>query len=309
MLRICKSCSEIVTNTARAALQARQDHARQKEQTMPALNGKIAVVTGASRGVGRGIALGLGEAGATVYVTGRTAAPGAARLRRTIYDAAEEVTRLGGKGIAVQCDQSKDNEVEAAFSHILEEAGQIDILVNNAWGGYENMVENGEFTWEQPFWEQPMWRWEVMLGNVRGYFVASRCAAPSMIAQGSGLIVNISFWAAQKHLGNAIYGVAKAATDKLAADFAHELRPHHVAAVSLYPGLVRTEGVMENAHFFDMSNSESPQYVGRAVAALASDARLMEKSGQVLLTAALGQEYGFADIDGKVIRPITLAEV
>lgn len=276
---------------------------------MPNLTGTIAVVTGASRGVGRGIALGLGEAGATVYITGRTAQTGAARLAGTIHDAAEEVTRMGGKGIAVRCDHNRDDDVEAAFARILAEAGHIDLLVNNAWGGYETMFESSEWTWDKPFWEQSYHRWDVMLANVRGYYTASRLAAPSMVARKQGLIVNISFWAAQKHMGNVIYGVSKAATDKLAADMAHELRPHNVAAVSLYPGLVRTEGVMENAQYFDMTNSESPQYVGRAVAALAADPNLMSKSGQVVLSAALGQEYGFADIDGKVIRPVTLAEV
>src|ERR671933_1630905 len=118
-----------------------------------------------------------------------------------------------------------------------------------------------------------------------------------MAAQGSGLIVNISFWAAQKHIGNVAYGVAKTATDKLTADTAHELRAHNVAVVSLYPGLVRTEGVMEAAAFLDLSNSESPQFIGRACAALAADSDIMRKSGQVLVAAALAQEYGFTDVD------------
>jgi dehydrogenase/reductase SDR family member 1 len=129
-----------------------------------------------------------------------------------------------------------------------------------------------------------------------------------MVAQQSGLIVNISFWAGQKYMGNAIYGVSKAATDRLAADMAHELQEHHVTAVSLYPGLVRTERVMRVAEFFDMSNSESPQFSGRAVAALAADPNILQKSGQVLVAAALAQEYGFTDIDGKQPRPLTLAE-
>jgi dehydrogenase/reductase SDR family member 1 len=275
---------------------------------MANLSGKIAIVTGASRGVGRGIALGLGEAGATVYITGRTVKPGTAVLPGTIYETAEEVTRIGGTGIALACDHNNDTEVEAAFRRVLAEHGKIDILVNNVWGGYERMVEDGEFTWGKPFWEQPMWRWDVMQANVRSYYVASRLVAPSMIAQGAGLIVNISFWAAQKYMGNTAYGMAKAATDKLAADIAHELRPYGVTAISLYPGLVRTESVMENADYFDMSNSESPQFVGRAVAALASDPQMFENSGQVLLTAVIAEKYGFDDIDGERIRPITLAE-
>ena len=130
-----------------------------------------------------------------------------------------------------------------------------------------------------------------------------------MVAQGSGLIVNISSWAAQKYLCNVAYGVSKAATDKMTADMSHELRAYNVAVVSLYPGLVRTEKVMEAAAFLDMSNSESPQFIGRAVAALASDPNIMQKSGQVLVAAALAQEYGFTDIDGKQPRPLTFDEV
>src|SRR5919202_45513 len=161
------------------------------------------------------------------------------------------------------------------------------------------MIERGEFTWPKPFWEQPLWRWDAMFdAGVRAYYRASQLAAPSMIARRRGLIVNISFWAAQKHIGNVAYGVSKAATDKLTADTATELKPHGVAVVSLYPGLVRTEGVMEAAAFLDLSNSESPQFIGRACAALAADPNVMAKSGQVLVAAALAQEYGFPDIAG-----------
>lgn len=172
------------------------------------------------------------------------------------------------------------------------------------------MVENGEFTWILPFWKQPLRRWDSMFAaGVRAHYVASAHAASMMVANKGGLIVSISFWAAQKYLSNVAYGVSKAATDKLTADMAHELRAHNVAAVSLYPGLVRTEKVMEAAAFLDLSNSESPQFVGRAVAALASDSNIMEKSGQVLVAAALAQEYGFTDADGKQPRPLTLEDV
>lgn len=177
-------------------------------------------------------------------------------------------------------------------------------------GGYENMVENGEFTWMLPFWKQPLWRWDAMFAaGVRAYYVASAHAARTMIAQQSGLIVDISFWAAQKYIGNVAYGISKAATDKMTADMAHELREYDVAAVSLYPGLVRTEKVMEAAAFLDLSNSESPQFIGRAIVALASDSNIMHKSGQVFVAASLAQEYGFTDIDGKQPRPLTLEEV
>jgi dehydrogenase/reductase SDR family protein 1 len=130
-----------------------------------------------------------------------------------------------------------------------------------------------------------------------------------MVAQRRGLIVNISFWAAQKHIGNVAYGVSKAATDKMTADMAHELRDYDVAAISLYPGLVRTEKVMEAAAFLDLSNSESPQFIGRSIVALASDSNIMQKSGQVLVAASLAQEYSFTDIDEKQPRPLTLEEV
>ena len=171
-------------------------------------------------------------------------------------------------------------------------------------------MENGAFTWTKPFWEQPLWRWDAMFGpGLRAHYRASQLAAPAMIAPRRGLIVNISFWAAQKHVGNVAYGVAKAATDKLTADMAFELRSHGVAVVSLYPGLVRTEKVMEAAQWLDLSNSESPDFVGRAVAALAADPDVLRHTGKILVAAQLAREYGFTDVDGKSPRPLTLADV
>jgi NAD(P)-dependent dehydrogenase (short-subunit alcohol dehydrogenase family) len=196
------------------------------------------------------------------------------------------------------------------FRQITKEQGRLDILVNSAWSGYENMMENGRFTWSLPFWEQPLWRWEAMVtSGVLASYLASTQAARLMIAQQSGLIVNVSFWAARKHIGNVAYGVSKAATDKMTADTAHELHKYNVAVVSLYPGMVRTEKVMEAAAYLDLTNSESPQFIGRAVAALATDSNIMEKSGSVLVAAALAREYGFTDTDGKQPRPLTLEEV
>ena len=160
--------------------------------------------------------------------------------------------------------------------------------MNNVWGGYERMVEDGAFTWGRPFWEQPLWRWDAMFGaGVRAHYHASQLAARSMVASGRGLIVNISTWAAQKHIANVAYGVSKAATDKMTADMAIELRPHGVTAVSLYPGLVRTEKVMEAAAWLDLTNSESPEFIGRAVAALAGDPDVMRHTGRVLVAAGL----------------------
>ncbi len=258
------------------------------------LKDKVALVTGASRGVGKGIALGLQEAGATVYITGRTA-PDQTWLPRNI--------------IPLRCDHRHDDEVAAVFERIRAEQGRLDVLVNNVWGGYDRMIENGDYTWETPFWQQPRWRWDAMFeAGGRAHFVASQFTAPLMIEQGSGLIVNISSWAGRKYLANTIYGVAKAATDRMAADMALELEAYDVAVVALYPGLVRTEKVMQAAEYFDLGNSESPRFVGRAVAALAADPDVMDKSGEILYTAALAEEYGFTDIDGKCPRVMTLAE-
>ena len=279
---------------------------------MPSLAGKVALVTGASRGVGRGVALGLGEAGATVYLTGRTVEEGqaAVTLPGTIYETAEQVTRLGGQGISIRCDHRNDQEVEAVFGRIRSEQNRLDILVNNVWGGYEHFNDGTEFWKEKGFWTVPISRWDKSFqSGIRAHYVASVLAAPIMIAQGSGLIVNISFFAAQKNNLGVAYGIAKAASDRMAATMAYELREHGVAAVSLYPGLVRTEAIMKAAQYFDLSNSESPQFIGRAVAALASDPNIMQKTGQVLVAAALALEYGFTDIDGKQPRPVKLEEI
>src|SRR4029453_8342647 len=159
------------------------------------------------------------------------------------------------------------------------------------WGGYERMIDNGAFTWSKPFWEQPIWRWDAMFSaGGRAHYLASQPAPPAMIARGRGLIVNISFWAAQKHIGNVAYGVSKAATDKMTADMAVELRPHGVAVVSLYPGLVRTEKVMEAAAWLALPNTESPQVVGRAVAARAADPAVMRHTGSVQVAAGVAIE-------------------
>ena len=260
---------------------------------MSNLQDRVALVTGASRGVGRGIAVGLAHAGARVYATGRHIAE----------------TDLGEGVIGISCDHTDDRAVDEVFERIDREAGRLDILVNSAWGGYERMVEDGRFTWGARFWDQPRWRWDAMMTTgARAAFVASQLAAKRMVERRSGLIVHISHWAAQKHIGNVLYGVAKGASDKMASDMAHELRPHDVVVVSLYPGLVRTEAVLA-AGVFDLSNSESPEFLGRAVAALATDPHASRWSGQVVVAAALAREYGFTDIDGAQPRALTIADV
>lgn len=264
------------------------------DDRMPTLDDRVAVVTGGTYGVGRGIARALADEGARVFVTGRSAAGDGAAAGIT----------------SIRCDHRDDAEVRDAFACIAEETDGIDILVNNVWGGYERMVDNGVFTWSRPFWEQPLWRWDAMFSaGVRAHYHASQLAVPSMMARGRGLIANISFWAAQKHIGNVAYGVSKAATDKLTSDMAVELRPHGVAVISLYPGLVRTEKVMEAAAWIDLTNSESPEFVGRAVAALAADPDVMRHTGSVQVAAGVAAAYGFVDVDGKAPRPLTLADV
>jgi NAD(P)-dependent dehydrogenase (short-subunit alcohol dehydrogenase family) len=271
---------------------------------MQPLQGKVALVTGASRGVGKGIAMSLGEAGATVYVTGRTLdeKQAAVPLAGTVTQTAEEVTRLGGRGIAIRCDHHDDAQVEAAFRQIQAEQGRLDILVNNAWAGYEGYATGSHYPPNFPFWQKPISYWDENLAGVRWTYVSTVFAAPMMVEQRGGLIVNISFGVPEP--GNPAYGVAKSATDRLSWEFAHQLREYNVAALSLYPGLVRTEGVLLNAQYFDMSKSESPQFTGRAVAALAPDPDVIQRSGQVFVVAKLAQEYGFDDIDGTRPAPV-----
>ena len=255
-----------------------------------------ALVTGASRGVGRGVAIGLAAEGFTVYAASRSI----------------ESANLPDSVVRIRCDHCNDTDNARVFEKIVEAGEGLDLLVNSAWGGYERMVEKGQFTWGLPFWQQPMHRWTSMIdAGVRAAFVASAHAAPMMIARGKGLIVNISFWAAQKYVGNAIYGIAKAATDKMTADMAHELERSSVAVVSLYPGLVRTESVMEAAKggWLDLSNSESPEFIGRVIVALSRDPRLMEISGQVVVAAEAAVRLNVRETDGSQPTPLTLASI
>lgn len=255
-----------------------------------------ALVTGASRGVGRGIAIEFAEQGYAVFATGRSV---------MAADLPASVTR-------VVCDHSVSSDTERLFSRIEADCECLDVVVNSAWGGYEQMVEGGKFTWALPFWQQPSHRWGSMMDSgVRAAFLVAARAAGPMARRGNGLIVNISFWAAQKYIGNCIYGTAKAATDKMSADMAHELRRFGVSVVSLYPGLVRTEAVMDaaNAGWVDISNSESPQFIGRVIAALSRDPHLLDKSGQVLVAAQVALQLGITDIDGRQPIPLTVQSV
>jgi len=251
-----------------------------------------ALVTGASRGVGKGVAVALAAAGFKVFATGRSV--GSADLPAPIE--------------RIHCDHTSDTDTQAVFRRI-EDAGGLAVLVNSAWGGYERMMENGEFTWPAPFWQQSPHRWSSMIdAGVRAAFFASAYAARIMIRQRRGLIVNISYWAAQRHLGNTVYGIAKAATDKMTSDMARELRGYGVAAISLYPGLVRTERVLAAAQggWLDLTNSESPEFIGKVVAALYTDPGLLKRSGTVIVAAEAARELGIVDTDGRQPVPLSL---
>ncbi|MCB9635853.1 MAG: SDR family NAD(P)-dependent oxidoreductase [Sandaracinus sp.] len=254
--------------------------------------GIVAIVTGASRGVGKGIALGLGEAGATVYVTGRSETEGA--VPGTIGQTAAEVDALGGRGIAHRCDHADDAQTAALVQRVLDEQGRIDVLVNNAFAIPEGQVIG-------KFWELPIAQWDVMTTvGLRSHFVASALVAPSMIARKKGLIVNVSSFGAKVYAISVAYGVGKAGVDRMARDMARELAPHGVAAVSIWPGIVRTErlSIEPERLGYDPAGGESPTFSGRAVAALARDAGVMAKSGKPLVVAELAVEYGFTDVDG-----------
>ena len=267
------------------------------------LVGKIAIVTGASRGVGKGIALSLGEAGATVYVTGRTSReqPGTVPLTGTVDETAEEINQRGGNGIAVRCDHRNDDDTERLFARIKAEQGQLDLLVNSAWAGYEGLHDGSDFPLGQKFWQRRLTYWDDNLFGVRSAYTASVLAARVMVEQHSGLIVCISGYISS--YGSPAYHIAKTATDRLVAEMAHDLRDEQVAAVALYPGLVRTEGILKYAEYIDLSNAESPEFSGRAVVALAQDAAILDKTGRSLWVCDLAKEFGFTDVDGKVLIP------
>ena len=290
-----------------------------------ALQGCVAVVTGASRGAGRGIAVELGAAGATVYVTGRSTREEPAdsyvkllalsdlpQVPGSIDETAEEVTRHGGCGIAVRCDHTREEEVAELFARVERDQTRLDLLVNNAWGGHESF--DGVF--DAPFWQHPLSHWESMFDHgVRNHLLAGRCAAPLLVRQQRGLIVATTFWDRGRYLrGNLYYDLAKAAINRLAYDMAQELRPHGVASLAVSPGWMRTEFVLaghqtDEARWQErpaLARTESPRYLGRAIAALAADREVMRKSGGVHRVADLAREYGFTDIDGRQVEAFEL---
>ncbi|MGH8457438.1 MAG: SDR family NAD(P)-dependent oxidoreductase [Stenotrophobium sp.] len=263
------------------------------------LRGVVAVVTGASRGAGKGIAQALGAEGATVYVTGRSQKEGDAPLPGTVSATAEEITRLGGLGIAIACDHSDDNQVEALFARIRRDHGRVDILVNNATFLHDALIEKGGF------WEKPLELVDILDVGLRSAYVASWYAAPLMVKNKNGLIAFTSSFGASCYMHGPGYGAQKVGVDKFAKDMAVDFKPYNVAAVSIWMGMLRTDRtkrVMDSepqkyAGFWDIA--ETPEFTGHLISAIYRDPKRAEKSGQVLIGAEAALDYGLKDIDGK----------
>jgi NAD(P)-dependent dehydrogenase (short-subunit alcohol dehydrogenase family) len=274
---------------------------------------KIALVTGASRGGGRGIALELALSGYIVYITGRS------RKGKTItefqdlnLDTTKEIIETeGGRCIIVECDHSREEEIRSVFKTIIDAEGRLDVLVNNVWAGYTdnnfNLYDLSDFNEE--FWKQPIWRWDNMFQiSLRSHFICSQEAAKIMINQKSGLIVTTGFWDDDKYLMNVPYDVVKMAKSRLAYGMAIELKDYNVCAVYLSLGWIRTEYLkkiadkdLDDFNYSEMSeyqNTESTRYAGRAIIALLNDKNLMEKTGKILITGEIAEEYNFTDLDG-----------
>jgi len=266
---------------------------------MVSLREKVAVVTGATRGIGKGIALALGAAGATVYLTGRSA-DSADDPRGSLAKTVQEIDAEGGEGIGVRCDHADDAQVKRIFERIAAERGRLDLLVNNAMSTPQAsaLPAGARSFWDlHPFWEVPVSFWDSFNNvGVRSHYVASAYAVPLMIGTGGGLIVNITSSGAERYAQCVAYGAAKAATQKLAFDMAEELRPHNIASVALWPGFTRTEDVLSRPDIYpDLSKTVSPRYNGLGVVALATDPQIMRKRGQRVKISELAAEYGFSD--------------
>jgi dehydrogenase/reductase SDR family member 1 len=273
------------------------------------LDGRVAVVTGASRGIGKGIALELGAAGATVFVTGRSATVG--RLPGTVHETAAEIDALGGHGIPFVCDHRDDDAVQRLFTRVRDERGRLDVLVNNVYNAPAAARWLGK-----PFWEVPPTAWDETFDvGVRSHYAASVFAA-ALLMESAGLIANISSPGAQRYMHNGVYGVAKTALDRLTADMAYDLADTGVTVVSLWPGIVNTEllqmvpaneqgkrlVVLPGEGTYDLDAAESPRFPGRAVVALAADPDRRSRTGAAWRVADLAEQYGFTDVDGRIPR-------
>ncbi|QQE67493.1 short-chain dehydrogenase (plasmid) [Leptolyngbya sp. BL0902] len=284
---------------------------------MKPLKGVITLVTGATRGLGKGIAIGLGEAGATVYLTGRTLAATEEGLG-SLEETATAVEQAGGVAIPVQVDHSDDEQIKALFERIqTEQDGRLDVLVNNAYAGVPAL----RTAYGKPFWEAEPSFWDACNAvGLRSHYVASVYAARLMVPRQRGLICTLSSWGGLSYIFGVPYGVGKAACDRMAADMAIELKPHQVTSLSIWPGIVGTElmtqfaaemglgdrpsGEAQAGAIEEHYNWETPLLTGRVIAALASDPNLLRRTGQVQIVAELAREYGLVDADGQ--RPASL---
>ena len=257
----------------------------------------IAVVTGASRGAGRGIAIALGSHGCTVYVTGRSEKTGDASFPGTIYETADAVTAAGGKGIAVRVDHGDDSQVKSLFERVEREQGQLDILVNNAFATHDQLTAPGNF------WEKPLAVADTLNVGVRSSYVASYYAAPMMVRQRRGLMIFTSSSGAVHYVYGPAYGAHKAAMDKFAADMAVDLKDHNVAALSIWMGPLLSERVealiAADPEKFRRLTLETTEFTGHIIWALYNDPKLMEVSGQTVIGAEVARKYGIEDVGGK----------
>ncbi|XP_061600085.1 dehydrogenase/reductase SDR family member 1-like [Cololabis saira] len=266
------------------------------------LSGWVCVVTGASRGIGRGIALQLSEAGATVYITGRQ--------QKALVETAAQISERGGKCVPVVCDSTKDEDIEELFERIKrEQHGRLDILVNNAYAGVQSIFDN----MGRKFWETDPSIWDsINNAGLRGHYIFSVYGSRLMVAQGRGLIVIVSSIGGLSYLFNVSYGVGKAACDRLAADMAQELKSSGVASVSLWPGAVQTEMISElilqeepqglDSKMVEVfKNGETTELSGKCIVNLAKDKNLMSLTGKVLMNCDLARRYGIRDVDGRIV--------
>ncbi|MFD1416768.1 SDR family NAD(P)-dependent oxidoreductase [Oceanobacillus jeddahense] len=277
---------------------------------MKTLDGKIALVTGGSRGAGRGIAVELGKAGATVYVTGRSIRGASTNnWPGTVNDTVLEIEAVGGKGIAVQCDHTNDAETEAVISQIRKEQGKLDILINNVWGAHDLGVDG------KPFWELSLKNWDTMFtAGVRAQVAVNHFAVPLLRENKQAFIVHTTFWDHGKYTGQFYYDLAKNALVRMVYGLSMELKEDNIAVLAVSPGFMRTELVLKYhgsdeehwAEADDLKQTETPYYVGRGIIALVNDPNVMGKNGQVFRAGELAKEYGFTDIDGRYIPPFTI---